>query len=331
MKPIVVLGSINQDTIIRVDELPSPGETVLGSTLEVRPGGKGANQAVAAARLGGQVFLVGMVGDDSAGREMSEQLANKGVDVSMVTAASGKLTGMATVLVDSHGQNMIAVISGANGEVGDVHVKLAVEALTLRGGVAVAQLEVPENVVKTALDMLKEVEGVTTILNPSPASKVSPETFSGVDVLVVNEVEAAQLVGYAGSIESYPQALEVAALLASHEINTVIITLGPLGAVMYDRGDLIALEPPQVEVVDTTGAGDAFVGALSAGVSNGWALKRSFDFAVCAGALATTRRGAQDSLPSLEDLVNLDLQLPLINKYSSSTRPTNKGGHGDVD
>ncbi|MHB8264035.1 MAG: ribokinase, partial [Acidimicrobiales bacterium] len=269
MKPIVVIGSINQDTIIRVVDLPSPGETVLGSTLEMRPGGKGANQAVAASLLGGQVFLVGMVGDDSTGRQMIAQIASKGVDVSMVTAAPGQLTGIATILVDDHGENMIAVVPGANSMVSDVHVKLAVGALAVEGGVAVAQMEVPEDTVMAAVQLLREMEGVVTVLNPSPVSTASPEIFHGVDILVVNEVEAGQLAASTRTIESHSQALDAAAIIASYDIRTVIVTLGRLGAVMYDGGDVIAVEPPQVEAVDTTGAGDAFVGALSVGVSSG--------------------------------------------------------------
>ncbi|MHB8189632.1 MAG: ribokinase [Ferrimicrobium sp.] len=330
MKPIVVIGSINQDLIVRVAELPSPGETVLGSALEIRPGGKGANQAVAAALLGGRVFLVGMVGDDSTGRKMAAQIASKGVDISMITTASGKLTGMATILVDSHGENMIAVFSGANREVGDVHVQSAVETLAVQGGVAVLQMEVPEDAVMNAVEMLRGMEGVITVLNPSPVPTVSPEIFHGVDVLVVNEVEAGQLVGNTKTIESHSQALDAAAMIASFGISTVIITLGRLGAVMYDGGDAIAVEPPPVEAVDTTGAGDAFVGALSVGVSNGWTLERSFCFAVHASAIATTRPGTQDALPSTLDLVDRDMELPLIFQYSSSTGQSWKGEHRNV-
>jgi ribokinase len=329
MKPIVVIGSINQDLVVRVAELPSPGETVVGSALEIHSGGKGANQAVAAARLGGRVSLVGAVGDDGPGRTITTEIASKGVDVSMVTTAYGELTGMATVIVDSHGENMIAVFSGANKEVGDAHVRSALGTLAL-GGVAVLQMEVPEDTVMSAVRILEQTEGVTTILNPSPVPTGSSELFRGLDVLVVNEVEAGQLVGNVGSIESYPQALDAAAMIASREIKTVIVTLGRLGAVMCDGGEFVAVEPPRVGVVDTTGAGDAFVGALSVGISNGWAMKRSFDFAVRASAIATTRPGAQNALPSSQDLVDRELELPLIAQYSSSASQFRKGGHEDV-
>ena len=326
-----MLGSINQDMIIRVPDLPMPGETVLGRSLEIRPGGKGANQAVAASLLGGRVFLTGMVGDDSAGNQMITQIASRGVDISMVTVASGRLTGIATILVDDHGENMIAVAPGANSEVGTGHIKLAADILALEGGVAVAQMEVPEKTVTAAVHEFREMDGVVTMLNPSPVSGVSPEALNGVDIIVVNEVEAGQLARSARMVESYSQALDAAAVVASYGIRTVIVTLGRLGAVMYDDGDTIAVEPPPVEAVDTTGAGDAFMGALSVGVSSGWTMERSFDFAVRASAIATTRPGTQDALPSIHDIVDIETELPVISRHSSSIRLSGEevGGNGD--
>ncbi len=315
-----MLGSINQDMIIRVPDLPAPGETVLGRSLEIRPGGKGANQSVAASLLGGRVSLTGMVGDDSAGNQMIAQIASKGVDVSMVAVASGRLTGIATILVDDRGENMIAVAPGANSEVGTSHIKSAADVLALEGGVAVAQMEVPEKTVTDAVHEFREMDGVVTILNPSPVSGVSLEVLHGVDILVANEVEAGQLAWSTRMVESHSQALDAAAVIASYGIMTVIVTLGRLGAVMYDDGDTIAVEPPPVEAVDTTGAGDAFVGALSVGVSSGWTMKRSFDFAVRASAMATTRPGTQDALPSIHDIVDIETELPVISRHSSSIR-----------
>ena len=329
MKPIVVIGSINRDLVVRVNELPSPGETVIGSALEIHSGGKGANQAVAAALLGGRVSLVGAVGDDDAGRTMMAEIASRGVDVSMTTTVSGELTGMASVLVDSHGENMIAVFSGANKTVGDVHIGSARDALAM-GGVAVVQMEVPRDTVMRAVRTLERMRDVTVVLNPSPSPPESPEVFSGVGVLVVNEVEAGQLLGKAGGIRSYEQAIDAAATIASAGIKTVIVTLGGLGAVMHDNEDCFVVEPPRVRVVDTTGAGDAFVGALSVGISSGWTMRSSFEFAIRASAVATTRPGAQDALPSSSDLVDRELELPLKIRYSGPASQLRTEEHEDV-
>ncbi len=326
-KPIVVIGSINQDMVVSVAELPSPGETVFGSSLLLRPGGKGANQAVAAAVLGGQAYLVGMVGDDTAGKQILADIAGRRVDISMVAAGHGQSTGVAMILVDQHGENIIAVTPGANGKVSGDQIDLAAAVLEYSGGVAVVQFELPVETAIAATQRFGGMKGVITLVNPSPVPSVPIEKLGGADVIVVNEVEAEEITGMGHHIESHSQALDAARHIAAHGIKAVIITLGRLGAVMYSgegflskSGDVageysIAAKPPPVRVVDTTGAGDAFMGGLAVGLSRGWTMEDSFGFAMRAGAMATTKMGAQEALPSVVDVVNVndfESKLPLI-------------------
>ncbi len=309
--------------VVSVAKLPSPGETVFGSSLLLRPGGKGANQAVAATVLGGQAYLVGKIGDDSAGRQIVAQLAGKGVDTSMVAMEPGKATGIAMILVDSSGENIIAVAPGANSDVGEDRINAAVDILEKSGGVAVVQFELPIETTVAATQKFISMDGITTLINPSPVPSIPMEKLQGADVMVVNEVEAEEIAGTDRHIESHLQALDAARRIAACGINTVIITLGHLGAVMYSgrhsssrhNGSTeeysIAANPPPVRVVDTTGAGDAFMGGLVAGVSKGWTMEESFGYAMRAGAMATTKMGAQEALPYVVDADDFASRLPL--------------------
>jgi len=326
-KPIVVIGGINQDMVVSVAELPLPGETVFGNSLLLRTGGKGANQAVAATALGGhggRVYLAGKVGDDSTGHQIVGQLADRGVNTSMVTVEPGKSTGIAMILVDRNGENIIAVAQGANSEVDGDQIDTAADVLGEAGGVAVVQFELPLETAVAATQRFGNMDGVTTLINPSPVPSIPVEQLKGADVLVVNEVEAEEIVGIGHHIESHSQALDVARQIAAHGIGTVIITLGRLGAIMYSgtssssqhngtTGEYsIAARPPAVKVVDTTGAGDAFMGGLAAGISKGWTMEESFGFAMRAGAMATTKMGAQEALPYVVDANDFTNHLPLV-------------------
>ncbi len=326
-KPIIVVGGINQDMVVRVAELPLPGETVFGDSLLLRTGGKGANQAVAATALGGhrgRVYLVGKVGDDNTGHQIVGQLAKRGVNTSMIAVEPGKSTGIAMILVNRNGENIIAVAQGANSEVGSDQIDTAADILSETGGVAVIQFELPIETAVAATQRFCDMDGVTTLINPSPVPSIPLEQLKGADVLVVNEVEAEEITGIGHHIESHSQALDVARQIAAHGIGIVIITLGQLGAIMYSSTNSssqrngstgeysIAARPPTVKVVDTTGAGDAFMGGLAAGISKGWTIEESFGFAIRAGAVATTKMGAQEALPDVVDANDFTNHLPLV-------------------
>ncbi|AQA24708.1 pfkB carbohydrate kinase family protein [Rhodococcus sp. MTM3W5.2] len=267
---ITVLGSINMDLVTTTPRLPAPGETILGHGFSTGPGGKGSNQAIAAARAGAQVRFLGAVGDDAFAQELRSALVVAGVDATLLRETMG-LSGVAVISVDDSGENSIVVVSGANAalcEPTDTELAAIADADLL-----LSQLELPLAAV-TAGARHARANGTTVILNPSPAAPLPDQLIACVDVLVVNETEAAQL---------------GAATLAL--VPDVVTTLGARGATLRGPGGLqLRSEPPAVEVVDTTGAGDAFAGTLAAS----WHLGREVALAraCAAGALATTRAGA---------------------------------------
>jgi ribokinase len=297
MASIVVLGSLNMDLIVTVAHLPQPGETVLGERLGSYPGGKGANQAVAAARLGGQVAMVGRVGNDTFGESLVENLEANGVDASAVARDPAEPTGAALIYVEDGGQNMIAVASGANATVGAGDAQRAVERLR-PGDALVMQLEIPLAVIEPAM-MAARQAGAFVLLNAAPAQRLDARLLSQLDALVVNESEATALADQ----ESSPE--RAAASLHASGPKLVIVTLGPAGSLFCDDTGVHRVEPYHVKSIDTTGAGDAFVGALAVGFARGLPPETTMRFGNAAGAAATTSLGAQAALPRLEDLRRL--------------------------
>jgi ribokinase len=297
MARILVLGSLNMDLVVTVPQLPRPGETVLGQGLGRYPGGKGANQAVAAARLGGQVAIVGRVGNDSFGLELIENLKSNSVDASGVDRDPEAPTGAALIYVDHHGQNMIAVAPGANAQLDAADAERAVERLQ-PGDLLVMQLEIPIAVIEQAIHAARRA-GALVVLNAAPAQRLDPGLLSQLDALVVNEREAGALVDQ----ESSPGA--AAAALRAKGPRIAIVTLGPGGSVFCDDTGVHQVEPFPVAAVDTTGAGDAFMGALAVGIARRLATDAAMRFANAAGAAATTSLGAQAALPRLDDLRRL--------------------------
>ncbi|HZC70113.1 MAG TPA: ribokinase [Jatrophihabitans sp.] len=264
---VVVVGSINTDLVLRVPRLPAPGETVLAIDQSRFAGGKGANQAVAAARLGAAVAFVGCVGDDDAGRAMRANLQAAGVDAQHVRTTGAAPTGAAYISVDDRGENTIVVVAGANGELGAADVAAASEVIRT-APLVLAQLEIPDAAVAAVIET-----GATVLLNAAPARPMPRELLDRLDVLVVNESEAAIL----------PAGLRGA----------VVVTHGARGA-SWRAGSAEGFAPaPSVDVVDTTGAGDAFVGALAAALSGGAALPSAVGRAVHVASRATTIAGAQ--------------------------------------
>jgi len=295
----LVVGSLNQDLVVPVPRHPRPGETILGGDLARYPGGKGANQAVAAARMGAPVRMVGRVGADAFGEALLENLEREGVDASGVRALSDVPTGVALISVDERGENAIVVSPGAN-------ARLAPEDLTPAefegAGVLLLQLEVPLAAVVRAARLGKEA-GALVILNAAPAQKLPEELLALLDLLVVNEHEAAAILE-AAPPETPEEALAQARTL-SQRVPVAVITLGEKGLV-YASGETSGHLPAYpVRAVDTTAAGDAFTGALAAALAEGRELTEALKIASAAGALAVTKEGAQASLPRREEVIAL--------------------------
>ena len=293
---IAVVGSVNWDIAARVDHLPRPGETVKGSSLASSLGGKGANQAVAAARAGGRVRLIARVGSDGFGASARKVLEREGLDLSRLEPTQSA-TGVALIGVDETGQNSIIIAPGANQGL----LPEAIDRAALDGvRVLLAQLEVPLGTVQAALQVARTA-GVRTVLNASPTlDALGPEFLKNVDVLLVNEVETAQLLGRPEP-QTLDDALECARALQTH-VTSVVLTLGARGAVWREVNGTGHEAGRRVRAVDTTGAGDAFAGALTVALEEGASLAQAVAFANAAGALAATRPGAATSAPTRTEI-----------------------------
>jgi len=282
---VVVVGSINLDTTLDVARLPAAGETVLATRLRTAVGGKGANQAAAAARHGAPTTFVGAVGDDAAGGSLLAELRGCGVDVSRCRTVTGVPSGQALITVDAAGTNTIVVAAGANAALTPDDIGTTADA-----AVVLVQLEIAESTVRAALAAGRDA-GATTILNPAPARALDPSLLALCDILVPNEHEAAALTG-----ESSPE--RAAATLGAATGGTVVVTCGSRGAWVWWGGALGALPALPVEAIDTVAAGDAFCGVLAAALAEGRPFEDALRRAAAAGALATTVAGALPSLPT---------------------------------
>jgi ribokinase len=302
MSHIVVVGSLNMDLVVRVPKLPLPGETVLGGEFGTYPGGKGANQAVAAARLGARVSMIGRVGDDDFGQSLVENLKTEGIDVRHVSRDKHEATGIAMITVDENGQNSIAVASGANMQLQPDDVQNAWEELE-DPDILVMPLEVPVPCLQRAAELAREAN-TKVVLNPAPARTLSDEFLQLVDVIVPNETETKILTG--SGLTDSDDASSAGCVLQTRGIPQVVLTLGDRGALAFDGdADPIKISAHVVEVVDTTAAGDAFVGGLSVALAEGKSLPDSARFANAAGALATMVKGAQPAMPSRKAVLEL--------------------------
>jgi len=295
---VCVIGSANLDITMALPRLPRAGETVVGGTLLVNRGGKGANQAVAARLLGAEVRIIGCVGQDGGGAQIREGLAQLGIGVEGLMTVPEAATGTALILVDPDGQNEIGVALGANGRL-TVEMASAHEASVAWAEVLLCQLETPLPVVRWGLESAKR-HGVTTILNPAPVQPLTDDLLALTDFLTPNEVEAGALSGVeASDVES---AREAAERLMARGAHRVVITLGGQGAMACDEIGTLHFPAFPVTAVDTTAAGDAFNGALAVGLAAGGSLEQAIPLAGAAAALTCTRRGAQDSLPHRADV-----------------------------
>lgn len=288
--PVIVLGSLNMDLVVYAERLPNNGETVLGREFREVPGGKGLNQVVAAARAGARAVMVGAVGDDAYGALLLEVLAGERVNAAGVRVIAGAGTGVASICVDAAGRNRIVVVPGANALV-------TAEQLPAHGpGVLLASLEVPLPVVTEAFMQARRA-GITTVLNPAPATELPRQLLETCDVIIPNEHEAAALTGE--ELTDQPGMERAARDLCSAGPGTVIVTLGERGALVFHAGQAVLLPPVAVDPVDTTAAGDAFCGVFSARLAAGERVGPAVAAANAAGALATTVPGAVPSLPQL--------------------------------
>jgi ribokinase len=292
---VVVFGSINMDLVVRTPRLPAPAETITGHEFFTAPGGKGANQAVAAARLGAPTKMVGRVGGDAFGLELRQNLTAAGVDVSPVFTDTTVSSGVAVIAVDDKAQNNIIIIPGANGRVGSDDLA-RLEATLAGAKVLLLQLEVPLAAVVAAARLARQ-QGVTVVLDPAPAQTLPVELYTLVDLLTPNEVEAGQLVG--ATIKTEVDAVAAATKVLNLGTKTVIVKMGALGALLTQAGAEPTFVPAfKVQAVDTVAAGDAFNGGLAAALVEGHNLSTAVRWGAAAGALSATKMGAQPSMPT---------------------------------
>ncbi|WLH61068.1 ribokinase [Pseudomonas sp. FP2300] len=292
---VVVIGSLNMDLVTRAPRLPRGGETLIGESFSTIPGGKGANQAVAAARLGAKVSMVGCVGSDAYGEQLRGGLLAEGIDCQAVSVEEGA-SGVALIIVDDNSQNAIVIVAGANGVL-TPEVLGGVDEVLQSADVIICQLEVPDATVGHALKRGREL-GKIVILNPAPASHTLPvDWYACVDYLIPNESEAAVLSGLA--VDSLETAEAAAAHLIAAGAGKVIVTLGAQGLMFANGTSFEHFPAPRVKAVDTTAAGDTFVGGFAAALASGKSEVDAIRFGQVAAALSVTRAGAQPSIPTL--------------------------------
>ncbi|SHE39171.1 ribokinase [Seinonella peptonophila] len=302
---ILVIGSFMMDFVARTSRVPKRGETVIGNHFARYPGGKGANQAVAAARLGGDVTMVGTVGNDSFGNEMIAILEQEGICTKYISKSKTAATGAGLITIDENGDNQIIVVPGANLEFSPKNIK-TLEELIRAADLLILQLEINISTVETCVEYAKSAQ-VPILLNPAPAQSLSIDLLKKITLLTPNETEAELLTGI--STEDITGAEMAVARLLDQGVSQVVMTLGEKGVIIGNRSEIRHLSGYGVQSVDTVAAGDAFNGALAVALIHGKSLEAAVQFAQAAGALATTKSGAIPSLPTLEAVSSfLDLQ-----------------------
>ncbi len=296
---LLVFGSINMDLVARTPRLPAPAETITGHAFFTAPGGKGANQAVAAARLGTPTAMIGRVGGDGFGPELCQNLAHLGVDTSAVFVDANVSSGVAIIAVDDNAQNNIIVVPAANGRVGQSDLERLAERLP-QVKILLLQLEVPLEATIAAAK-LAHAQGVTVILDPAPAQDTLPvDLFNWVDIMTPNEVEATQLLGF--KVATPHDARRAGQALLAKGLKTAIIKMGSLGVYYASLESEGFLEAFQVEALDTVAAGDAFNGGLATALIEGHSLPEAIRWGAATGALSATKAGAQPSMPNRAEL-----------------------------
>ena len=295
---VCVVGSLNIDLVVRTPRMPQPGETIRGYDFGVIPGGKGANQAVAAARQGGDVTMIGRVGDDDFGRRHQRCLAQDHINTSYIVVDPDHPTGVAMITLDETGQNSIIIAPEANGCVTPKQIEDA-QAAIKQADILLCQLETPIDAITRAIEIAYEA-GVQIILNPAPAYQLEQSLLEKVTYLIPNETEAGLLTGI--EVNDLETAKEAAEKLHSLGVKTVILTMGENGVLVLHEGTFTHEDAVPVKAVDTTAAGDSFVGSFAVALMEGRSVLEAVRFAKHAGALTVTTFGAQSSLPSREDV-----------------------------
>ncbi len=292
-KNIIVVGSSNTDMVVKTSNFPLPGETTIGGEFLMNPGGKGANQAVAARRLGGEVVFVGKIGNDIFGKQAVQLLDEEGIDTKNILVDENRPSGVALITVDSKGENVIVVAPGANGALVSKDFE-GFDGILETSAIVLLQLEIPlETVVYVAglsIYLQKKV-----ILNPAPAQSLPDSLLKGLYLITPNETEAGQLTGI--KVKDNESALKAAEVLVDKGVQNVIITMGSAGAFVLSQEYIGMVEAPKVTAVDTTAAGDTFNGALAVFLSEGMKMKEAVRLACVAASVSVTRNGAQASVP----------------------------------
>ncbi|MFP5110972.1 ribokinase [Bacillaceae bacterium C204] len=301
MKKILVIGSFMTDLVVQTPKVPVEGETIIGNTFNRFTGGKGANQAVAAARLGGDVTMIGKLGEDDFGREHIDALKSENINHHSILFDSQASTGVGNVVIDSNGNNRIIVVPGANLKLSEKDIE-AFENVIINSDIVVLQLEVPMETVYKSIELANK-HGKTIILNPAPAQPIDPKYMDKVDYFVPNETEASLLTNIeVSNLETAEKAAEV---LLLQGYKNVIITLGNKGVIFKNNTEMKFVKAYTVKAVDTTAAGDSFIGSFAYGLSNNMTIEQSLNLAVAASALTVTKLGAQPSLPKIDDVNEL--------------------------
>jgi len=300
MPPIIVFGSINMDLVAHSPRLPVPGETLLGNNFSTSRGGKGANQAIAAAKLGAAVKMVGRVGGDRFGKELLDNLQANGVDIAGVAIDQEVSSGVALIVVGDDGENQIVVVPGANGRVDSEDIARLIDLLP-GSAILLLQLEIPLPMAIAAAKAAKQA-GVTVILDPAPVPPNLPsELYQLADIITPNEVEASQLAGFA--INDPKDAIQAATLFRQRGTPIATIKLGERGALCATAEDSFFIPAFPQTVTDAVGAGDAFNGAMAAGLATGLSLREAVLWGTAAGAIAITQNGAQAAMPNRQTLL----------------------------
>ncbi|EOD01781.1 ribokinase [Caldisalinibacter kiritimatiensis] len=300
MSDITVIGSLNMDLVATVKNMPKVGETLIGKELKQIPGGKGANQAVAAARLGAKVSMIGKVGDDGFGKNLMDSMNSDGIDTKYIKREENTSTGVALITVNDEGDNSIVVIPGANFKVTKEDIDKATEAIE-GSKIVLLQLEIPIDVVKYSLKKAKTL-GKYTILNPAPAQNLDDEIIENVDLLIPNETELEILSGI--EIKQEEDILNASRKLIKKGVKELIVTMGGKGCLYINKDIVKKYKAHKVQVVDTTAAGDSFTAAVSVQLSKKESIDKAIEFAMKVGALTVTKEGAQSSLPYLKDVLD---------------------------
>lgn len=298
---IVVIGSINMDLVVKTERAPLAGETLPGETFLTVPGGKGANQAAAAGRLGSKVAMVGRVGNDAFGNQLTANLADFGVDVSLVRTDASQPTGTALIVVEASGENRILVVAGANGMVSLGDIDNARDVIA-GARLVVLQMEIPIPTIEYILTVADELN-VPALLNLAPANELPDHAIRKIHYLAVNEIEAGFLSGI--KVNDQATAIQAGKKLREMGAAVVILTLGRQGGILFDAADVLFEPGITVKAIDTTGAGDAFIGGFAHAIVSGLDHRQALRFANITGGLAVTKMGAQSALPYYEDVEKL--------------------------